>query len=558
MLQTLTIQNLALIEKLSLDFHSGFTTLTGETGAGKSILLDALGLALGERADSGLVRHGTARADITADFDINGLAQVQTWLTENEFDDQEDDAYSCLLRRTITSEGRSKAYINGLPASISQLKALSDLLIDIHGQHEHQSLLHSNKQLELLDAYANHPAQLQSVREAYQQWQSLKKRHQELLEQQTDRQSQLDLLSFQLQEFDKVMPVADEYDGLAEEQNSLAHANEIKQAVFNAYDLIEGDGGVSEKLNSAIHALESVTEYSPALASVAEQLNSLLIDAQEAANDIQAQDHHIDLDPVRLQAVDDRLSELFGLAKRYTLEPQDLVEKHQQIRESLAELQDSDASLEQLKQEIDLAETAYQKAATALTKSRQTSGKKLSDTVTDAMKTLGMENGQFKIDISPADKPSATGSDAVSFQVTANKGQPLQPLAKVASGGELSRISLAIQVASAEVASLPTLIFDEVDVGIGGGIAEVVGQKMQQLGQHRQIFSITHLAQVAAYGQHHLNIAKATVGEQTLTQVTTLNEAERVEELARMLGGMTITENTRNHAKEMLATAQKG
>lgn len=553
MLQTLTIQNLALIEKLSLDFHSGFTTLTGETGAGKSILLDALGLALGERADSGLVRHGTARADITADFDILNLSQVQTWLADNEFDDEE----SCLLRRTVTAEGRSKAYINGLPASISQLKALSDLLIDIHGQHEHQSLLHANKQLELLDAYANHPAQLQTVREAYQQWQSLKKRHQELLEQQTDRQSQLDLLSFQLQEFDKVMPVADEYDGLAEEQNSLAHANEIKQAVLNAYELIEGDGGASEKLNSAIHALESVTEYSPALEKVAEQLNSLLIDAQEAANDIQAQDHHIDLDPVRLQAVDDRLSELFGLAKRYTLEPQDLVEKHQQIREALAELQDSDASLEQLKKEIEQSETAYQKAAMTLTKSRQTSGKKLSDTVTDAMRTLGMENGQFKIEIAPADKPSATGSDAVSFQVTANKGQPLQPLAKVASGGELSRISLAIQVASAEVASLPTLIFDEVDVGIGGGIAEVVGQKMQQLGKHRQILSITHLAQVAAYGNQHLNIAKSTDGEQTTTQVTELDKAERIEELARMLGGMTITENTRNHAKEMLATAQK-
>ncbi|BBN60122.1 DNA repair protein RecN [Hydrogenovibrio marinus] len=553
MLQTLTIQNLALIEKLSLDFHSGFTTLTGETGAGKSILLDALGLALGERADSGLVRHGTPRADITADFEVQGLPQVQAWLADNEFDDEGN----CLLRRTLTSEGRSKAYINGLPASISQLKGLSDLLIDIHGQHEHQSLLHSNKQLELLDAYANHPKLLEGTQQTYQQWQSLKKRYKTLHEQQSDRQSQLDLLNFQLKEFDKVMPVADEYDALAEEQNGLAHASEIKQAVYNAYELIEGEEGVTEKLSSAIHALESVAEYSPTLEKITEQLNSLLIDAQEAANDIQAQDHHIDLDPARLQAVDERLSELFGLAKRYTLEPQELVDKHQQIREALAELEDSDASLESLKAEIEQAEAAYQKAADALTKSRGTSGKQLGDTVTDAMKTLGMENGQFKIEITPSDKPSATGSDTVNFLVTANKGQPLQPLAKVASGGELSRISLAIQVASAEVASLPTLIFDEVDVGIGGGIAEVVGQKMQQLGKHRQILSITHLAQVAAYGNQHLNIAKSTDGEQTTTQVTELGEAERIEELARMLGGMTITENTRNHAKEMLATAQK-
>ncbi|MPQ77150.1 DNA repair protein RecN [Hydrogenovibrio sp. JE_KL2] len=553
MLQTLTIQNLALIEKLSLDFHSGFTTLTGETGAGKSILLDALGLALGERADSGLVRHGTPRADITADFEIQDLPQVQAWLADNEFDDEGN----CLLRRTVTAEGRSKAYINGLPASISQLKGLSDLLIDIHGQHEHQSLLHSNKQLELLDAYANHPKLLEDTQQSYQQWQSLKKRYKTLHEQQSDRQSQLDLLNFQLKEFDKVMPVADEYDALAEEQNGLAHASEIKQAVYNAYELIEGEEGVTEKLNSAIHALDSVAEYSPTLEKIAEQLNSLLIDAQEAANDIQAQDHHIELDPARLQAVDERLSELFGLAKRYTLEPQELVDKHQQIRDALAELEDSDASLESLKAEIEQAEIAYQKAADALTKSRSTSGKQLGDTVTDAMRTLGMENGQFKIEITPSDKPSATGSDTVSFLVTANKGQPLQPLAKVASGGELSRISLAIQVASAEVASLPTLIFDEVDVGIGGGIAEVVGQKMQQLGKHRQILSITHLAQVAAYGNQHLNIAKATVDEQTITQVTELDEAERVEELARMLGGMTITENTRNHAKEMLAIAQR-
>jgi DNA repair protein RecN (Recombination protein N) len=553
MLQTLTIQNLALIEKLSLDFHSGFTTLTGETGAGKSILLDALGLALGERADSGLVRHGTPRADITADFEVQDLPQVQAWLADNEFDDEGN----CLLRRTLTPEGRSKAYINGLPASISQLKGLSDLLIDIHGQHEHQSLLHSNKQLELLDAYANHPKLLEATQQAYQQWQSLKKRYKTLHEQQSDRQSQLDLLNFQLKEFDKVMPVADEYDALAEEQNGLAHASEIKQAVYNAYELIEGEEGVTEKLSSAIHALESVAEYSPTLEKIAEQLNSLLIDAQEAANDIQAQDHHIDLDPARLQAVDERLSELFGLAKRYTIEPQELVDKHQQIREALAELEDSDASLESLKAEIEQAETTYQKAADALTKSRGTSGKQLGDTVTDAMKTLGMENGQFQIEITPSDKPSATGSDTVCFLVTANKGQPLQPLAKVASGGELSRISLAIQVASAEVASLPTLIFDEVDVGIGGGIAEVVGQKMQQLGKHRQILSITHLAQVAAYGNQHLNIAKSTDGEQTTTQVNELDEAERIEELARMLGGMTITENTRNHAKEMLATAQK-
>uniref|UniRef100_Q31HB1 DNA repair protein RecN n=1 Tax=Hydrogenovibrio crunogenus (strain DSM 25203 / XCL-2) TaxID=317025 RepID=Q31HB1_HYDCU len=552
MLQELSIQNLALIEKLQLNFDTGFTTLTGETGAGKSILLDALGLALGERADSSLVRHGTPKADITADFDITSLPQVQTWLAENELD--EDNA--CLLRRTLTSEGRSKAYINGLPASVSQLKMLSSLLIDIHGQHEHQSLMHANKQLELLDAYAQHDALLDETAKTYQAWQKLNQEYQALLNDQTDRQSKIELLSFQQQEFDNVQPQADEFDALSEEQNSLSHANEIKQSVFTAYEIIEGDGGVTEKLSHAISELEKVSEFSPQLSEALQQLNTIQIECQEVADDIQSQNHQVELDPERLQAVDERLSELFGLAKKYQLDPEELVHKHQEIQTSLANLMQSGESLEQLKQNIDQAWSEFNQAAEALTASRQKAASQLSQTVTETMQTLGMQNGQFAIDVLPADKATRLGLDSTQFKVTANKGQPLQPLAKVASGGELSRISLAIQVASAEVASLPSMIFDEVDVGIGGGIAEVVGQKMQQLGRHRQIFSITHLAQVAAYGDQQLNISKRTENDQTTTQVIALKTEERVQELARMLGGMKITEQTLKHAEEMLQTAQ--
>ncbi len=553
MLQELTIQNLALIEKLHLNFESGFTTLTGETGAGKSILLDALGLALGERADSALVRHGTPKADITADFDITHLPDVQNWLAENELDEDS----TCLLRRTLTAEGRSKAYINGLPASVNQLKSLSALLIDIHGQHEHQTLMHANKQLALLDAYAKHDEQLAQTAESYQAWQKLNQRYEELHASQADRQSKLELLEFQLSEFDKVQPQADEFETLSDEQNTLSHASEIKQSVYNAYEAIEGDDGLTHKLSQAISELENVSEFSPQLAEALAQLNSIQIDCQAVADDIQAQNHHVELDPERLQAVDERLSELFGLAKKYQLDPEQLVTKHQEIRDALAELSDSGASLDTLKQEIDQAWSAFTQQASKLHTSRTQAAKRLSENVTASMHTLGMENGLFQIDVDTTDKASKLGLDQVQFQVTANKGQPLQPLAKVASGGELSRISLAIQVASAEVASLPSMIFDEVDVGIGGGIAEVVGQKMQQLGRHRQVFSITHLAQVAAYGDQQLNIRKHTEDDQTKTQVTQLDDDARIEELARMLGGMKITEQTLKHAEEVLSLAQQ-
>lgn len=553
MLQELSIQNLALIEKLQLNFQTGFTTLTGETGAGKSILLDGLGLALGERADSGLVRHGTQRADITANFEIDALPGVQTWLAEHELDDDNQ----CLLRRTVTAEGRSKAYINGLPASVSQLKSLSELLIDIHGQHEHQSLMRNSQQLALLDAYAQHPKSLENTRKKHQAWSKLNQQYQQLLADQTDRQSKLELLSFQAQEFDKVIPTEGEFDSLSEEQNTLSHANEIKQAVSQAYEALDGEQGAAGLIHQAMSQLEGIADYQPSLQSAIEQLNTVLIDCQEIANDLQSQDSHIELDPMRLQAVDERLSDLFGLAKKYQLEPNQLVAKQQDIQQQLADLQNSDANLEQLKQEIEQAWQAFQTEADKLTASRQKAAKKLSKIVTDTMHTLGMENGEFAIAISAVEQASALGQDSVLFQVSANKGQPLQPLAKVASGGELSRISLAIQVACAEVASLPTLIFDEVDVGIGGGIAEVVGQKMQQLGQHRQILSITHLAQVAAFGNQHLNISKSTQKNSTTTQVVTLTNDERVEEIARMLGGQTLTEQTRKHANEMLGLAQK-
>jgi len=551
MLQELSIQNLALIEKLQLQFNTGFTTLTGETGAGKSILLDALGLALGERADSALVRHNTPKADVTALFEIENLPHIQSWLQEQELDDD----MSCYLRRTVTSEGRSKAYINGYPVAANQLKTLGSFLIDIHGQHEHQTLLSSHKQLELLDAYANHPKNLSQTQQAFKAWQDLKRQLKQIEAEQADYQSKLELLSFQKNEFDEINPQANEFETLSEEQSQLSHANEIKSACEKAYTVIEDEQGAVDSLNQAIQALEAIIEFSPSLESLMAQLNSSVIEVQEAATEIQHHAENIDLDPQQLQQVEERLSALFGLAKKYNIEAEQLVEKQQQIQEDLERLEQSDASLETLKTELDQAWQNYLEEANKLKKSRLKAAKNLGNIVTEGMQTLGMPNGLFEVALSDAEQPAANGTDKVMFNVTANKGQPLQPLAKVASGGELSRISLAIQVATSEVAQLPTLIFDEVDVGIGGGIAEVVGQKMQQLGKDKQIFSITHLAQVASHGHTHLHIQKQTKDEATFTQVNALSEEDRIQELARMIGGLKVTEQTIAHAKEMLQTA---
>lgn len=552
MLQQLNIKNLALIENLNLEFKSGFTTLTGETGAGKSILLDALGLALGERADSSLVRHNTPKADVTALFELEQLPHIQAWLQEQDLEDESN----CFLRRTVTSEGRSKAYINGYPVAANQLKAIGAMLIDIHGQHEHQNLLSQNKQIDLLDAYAQHPERLKSTKQQYQNWQALKSELYQLQIEQADYQSKLELLSFQQNEFDELNPQANEFETLSEEHSTLSHASEIKLACEQAYASLENDQGAVDALNHAIHALESIAEFSPTLNPLIEQLNSSLIEVQEASAEVQRHAEQVDLDPQLLQETEERLSALFALAKKYYLEPEQLVEKHQQIKDELHRLQHSDESLDALKADVKNAEISYLNEAKALKASRKKAAKALANIVTDGMHTLGMENGQFDIQVNDAEQPSAKGLDKVHFMVTANKGQPLQALSKVASGGELSRISLAIQVATSEVASLPTLIFDEVDVGIGGGIAEVVGEKMQTLGKHKQILSITHLAQVASHGHNHLFIKKQTQGESTNTNVLELSTNERVEELARMLGGKDLTEQTRKHAQEMLEVAQ--
>ncbi|MBN2646532.1 MAG: DNA repair protein RecN [Thiotrichales bacterium] len=553
MLYELSIQNLALIEQLTLNFRHGFSTLTGETGAGKSILLDALGLALGERADSTLVRHGAERADVTAAFDIEKRPSLKQWLVENELDDQNH----CLLRRTLSVEGRSKAYINGIPVAVGQLKALSSRLIDIHGQHEHQSLLNPLQQLELLDAFASHAELRQRTYHHYQQWRALQKQLHEQEKQQQDRQSRLELLRFQQQEFAELQPKVGEFADLEQQQSQLSHASEIKQSGVSAYQFLEEEHGVTDQLNRALMQLESIVDFSPLFAGPLAQLQSALIEIQEAASDIQSLADRVEIDPLQLQSVEERLNQLFAVAKKYQLQPETLCQKQQQIEQELSRLQDKAHSIDHLQQAIEQQEATFYQYAQQLHQQRKQAAKELSQRISLGMRELGMAHGQFEVIIHPAKTPSAQGLDSIEFHVSANKGQPLQALAKVASGGELSRISLAIQVATAEVTELPTLIFDEVDVGIGGGVAEVVGEKMQQLGRSKQLLSITHLAQVAAHGDHHFKIAKRVVDEQTRTEVSCLDTHQRIQELARMLGGVTITEQTEKMAAELLQQAQQ-
>lgn len=552
MLTELHIQNLALIEKLHLTLAQGFTALTGETGAGKSILLDALGLILGERADSDLVRHGEERAEVSAQFDISRQPDIQAWLAEQALDDDGQ----CIVRRIVATDGRSKAYINGRPVPASSLKTLGDALVDIHGQHAHQSLLSLAHQLQLLDAYGEHSQTLAQTKQAFKHWQQRRQHYDELKANQVEHQSRLELIQFQLQEFDKILPLADEFDNLSDEQRTLAHASEIKRAGYLSHEALDGDNGASALINEAIHQLEQLSQFTPNLQNQLSQLQSALIELQEAANDIHHFAESVELDPERLQQVEARLSELYALAKKYQLSPNELVHKHQQLRQDFNQLNQNLGSLDDLQIEIDQAWLAYEQHARSLTTLRQHSAQRLSELVTTGMQTLGMEKGSFSIELSTLDKPSAQGLDRIEFKVSTNPGQPAKALAKVASGGELSRISLALQVACAQVTKRPTLIFDEVDVGIGGGIAEVVGQKMRQLTQHCQVLSITHLAQVAAYGNQHLTVAKHSEGQITRTLVRSLDDAQRTEELARMLGGLEMTQQTLRHAQEMWQRAQ--
>ncbi|MBD3671309.1 MAG: DNA repair protein RecN [Gammaproteobacteria bacterium] len=557
MLTHIHIRDFAIVDEVDLDLHRGMTVLTGETGAGKSILLDALGLALGDRADSDLVRHGAERAEISVDFDIAAMREAQAWLEERELESGDSQ---CQLRRTISKDGRSRGYINGSPVNLGLMRELGEQLVDIHGQHEHQSLMRKESQRQLLDDYAQNAEPLREVGQAYFKWRRLSDEFASLSRADEDRSARQELLSFQVKELESLALEEGEFEALEEEYGRLANASQLLEACeFSVAALYESDeGSVHSQLGLVENKLDHLRDFDSKLGEMAELINSAAIQVHEAASELR---HHLDsleLDPQRLMEIEQRLSTVHDLARKHHVEPESVHSLLPILSDELDGLQNADQRLAKLESEIQSAADEYLKVVAVLSERRRQSATELSQLVTANMQELGMKGGRFSIAIHPRDEGDFTahGMEQVEYLVSANPGQPEKPLSKVASGGELSRISLAIQVIVASVARIPTLIFDEVDVGIGGGIAEIVGRKLRTLGRHAQVLCVTHQPQVAALANQHLQVSKQTVKDTTHTRVESLKEGERVVEVARMLGGVEITSQTLSHAKEMIDRSQ--
>lgn len=558
MLNTLHIRDFAIIDRLELSLNAGLTVLTGETGAGKSILIDALNLVLGDRGDAGVVRHGCERAEISAGFDIGTTLAAQRWLKEHDLDSGDE----CLLRRSITREGRSKGFINGAPVTMQALRELGEMLVDIHGQHEHQSLLRNDTQRQLLDDYAGHGPLLEDVAAAFQAWKTASRVLLALDQAAAERAARLDLLMYQARELETLKLGEGEWAELEEEQARLANSGRLLDACQGALEaLYDSDqGSIHSLLSATARELHAVQDFDRRLTSVLDMLASATIQTQEAAAELRAYLDGLQQDPQRLASVEQRLTSAHELARKHRLRPEELPARLILIQGELAELQSSDARLEQLRGEIDVLEQIYLRHAETLSASRIQAARKFAQQVTAVMQQLSMAGGSFEIALEQlaAEQFSAYGSERAEFLVGANPGQPLQPLIKVASGGELSRISLAIQVIAAQNGRIPTLIFDEVDVGIGGAVAEIVGQQLRALGRQRQVLSVTHLPQVAALGNQHLRVSKQSARGTTRVDLIKLPPAERYTEIARMLGGVEMTEQTLKHAREMVERAQTG
>ncbi|WP_370280348.1 DNA repair protein RecN [Pontibacterium sp.] len=551
MLNQINIRDYAIVDELDLELQNGMTVVSGETGAGKSIMLDALGLTLGDRADSGAVRNGAERAEITASFDITNIPEARAWLQQQELDMDGD----CILRRVITREGRSRCYINNRPSPIGAVRELSEHLIDIHGQHEHQRLLKKEHHRLLLDQYAGAGMQAGKTQRTFNEWRKLDKKLRQLSEASDEQAARVQLLSYQIEELDQLSPTEGELQDLEQEQKQLANASEILHSGHQLMALAtEGEGdNCLALLNQCMQLLGNMSDQQ-GIAQVSEMLNSAHIQIEEAGSELRHYLDGVELNPERQMEVEERLSTLYDVARKHKVQPEELARLHQELADELHSLQHSDEALEQLQQDVEQKRTQFRKEAEKLSAMRAKAARKLSKAVDEQLHNLGMLAANFTVQLSPyeADQLNAMGLEEVEFLISTNKGQQARPLAKIASGGELSRISLAIQVITAQTSSTPTLIFDEVDVGIGGAVAEVVGRLMRQLGERTQILCVTHQPQVASQGHQHLFVSKKARKQQTFTRINRLRTDERVQEVARMLGGIEITERSIEHAREML------
>ncbi|OAM52515.1 DNA repair protein RecN [Methylovorus sp. MM2] len=551
MLQTLSIRDFVIVDQLNLEFEAGFTVLTGETGAGKSILIDALSLALGARGEGGITRAGCDKAEISAQFDIANEHGLQAWLTENElpYDDNQ-----LLLRRVIYADGRSRAFINGLPATIQQLRDVGEFLVDIYSQHAHHSLLKSSYQRQTLDQYAGLTEPAAAVASHFHIWIALNQRRMEMERNAAAYQDELAELRDQVRELEQLAPSLEEWEPLQQEHSRLSNGASLLAGGEACRDLLsEGEFAALNQLIAAQHKLQGLSEYDSSLKEAVDALDSAVIQLEEADRFLNRYLQRAELDPERLNEVELRIQALHTAARKYRVRPEELDALLKQKQARMAELDDAALDGELARKEVE-AKSIYMSAAEALSAARKLAAAKLSEQIAIEMQRLALAGGVFSVDLS-SQEPAASGLEQVDFLVAGHAGVTPRPLSKVASGGELSRISLAIRVVTAQQGDISTMIFDEVDVGIGGGVAEIVGQLLAQLGQRRQILVITHLPQVAAQGATHWKVSKALVAGNTLSSIQTLDQAARIEEVARMLGGVEITDTTRQHATEMLAVA---
>ena len=553
MLTQITISQFTVVDTLDVEFGRGMTVLTGETGAGKSIILDALGLCLGDRADTGMIRPGADRAELTANFDLSGIPAARAWLAERDLDSS-DDGRECLLRRTLNREGRSRAYINGRPSTLEDVARLGELLIDIHGQHAHQSLLRRAFQRDLLDQFAGAGALRARAAELAEKWRHTREQLQALEGMQREQADREQLLRYQVGELEALALRSGETTELEDEQRRLSNADTIQRDVGEAITAAEtAERGARE----ALRALDPGMHGTDAVASIRDLLDSSAIQLGEVRSELEHYLADCDSDPARLAEVEARLDDVYTLARKHRVDAEALPARHEVLVSELAELDSSDERLAGLRAALDDLEARYREAAAELSAARRSGAQRLEKAVARLLGKLSMSNCRFRIALPPrpSQQPHPLGAEDIELQISTQPGADAQSLTRIASGGELSRISLAIQVAAAAQTHVPCMVFDEVDVGIGGAVAEVVGRLLADMAGKSQVLCVTHLPQVAAQGDRHLRIVKKGRGKALASDLALLRDDERVEEIARMLGGVKITDSTRAHAREMLAMA---
>ncbi|SEN12729.1 DNA repair protein RecN [Nitrosomonas marina] len=551
MLRLLSISNFVIVDHMELEFSAGFTVLTGETGAGKSIMIDALSLTLGERGDSSLIRQGCERAEISALFDTEALPEFCEWLDQH---DLQGDSGSCILRRVLDASGRSRALINGHTVTLQQLRTAGDYLVAVHSQHAHQALMQKSAQRELLDAFAGCCELSQAVKTAFQSWQDIQQERVDCEQRLAESLEKREQFEWQKRELSELNLTANEWETLQTDHSRLSNLAGLLEATQSGIELLsENDTAAVSQIGAVKSRLQNLLEYDSQLQTVIDLLDSAQIQVQESIYELRHYRQQLDIDPQYLQEVEQRVTVIHGMARKYRVAPEALPALLDDVSAQLESL-DGGGNLTQLAEQEQAALATYRELAGKLSGKRRKAGKTMAKAVTEAMQTIAMVGGKFSVAFEPLEQGNASGLEQVEFQVAAHKGLALKPLARVASGGELSRISLAIQVIASQTGSVPTLVFDEVDVGIGGRVAEIVGQLLKQLGRSRQVMCITHLPQVAAAGDHHLQVTKTeeTDSQQIQSRITMLDNDQRVDEIARMLGGVKMTEATRKHAAEML------